>query len=94
MGVGPVGDLFAKRLAECLGIPRSRQVVTCNADRLANESVTASKDAERGPAEVLGSDRRRLTPSSAAKQARKNEADTVVRASLLDMLALVSAKPW
>jgi hypothetical protein len=35
-----------------------------------------------------------LTPSSAAKQARKNEADTIVRASLSDMLALVSAKPW
>ena len=70
VGVGPVGDLFAKSFAECVGELRSRQVVTCNADRLANESVTASKDAERGPAEVLGSDRRRLTPSSAAKQAR------------------------
>jgi hypothetical protein len=69
--LGPVGDLFAKSFAECVGELRSRQVVTCNADRLANESVTASKDAERGPAEVLGSDRRRLTPSSALSKQDK-----------------------
>ncbi len=60
MGVGPVGDLFAKSFCECLGELQSRQVLTCNADRLANESVTAPKDAERGPADVLGSNRRQL----------------------------------